>query len=247
MKAPKEDLPAIVVARTQNSKVGNAVVTHASQKSCPKDCPLLNKGCYAENSFQGWTTNRLNKAAKKYDILEIARIEAAAIRQLVADMQKPGKRKKQWKPMRIHAVGDSTTNEGTKILSDAIMEYMKAGNVKAWGYTHAHRVVDRVSWQDVSILASCETLEDAERAMQRGYAAAVIMAHPPDGKAFKVGDITVIPCVEQTHGRVCTDCKLCFNDKSLLERRAVIAFDPHGNRTNTVLQMLAEKRRRTNA
>src|SRR5580765_7996477 len=54
---------AIAVERSNNSKIGAMSATYATQRTCPKECPLRDEGCYAETGPMGFTTKRLNRAA----------------------------------------------------------------------------------------------------------------------------------------------------------------------------------------
>jgi hypothetical protein len=105
--------------------------------------------------------------------------------------------------------------------------------IPIWTYTHSWRQVKRSSWgRAISVLASCEALEQARAAMKRGYAAAVVVVrHPQGGKAWRDREtgIRVIPCPEQTRGIVCTSCRLCWREKWLKESRTVIGFEVHGS------------------
>jgi hypothetical protein len=75
--------------------------------------------------------------------------------------------------------------------------------------------------------------------MRRGYAASIVVPEHNGPKAWKAEGMTVIPCPEQTgRSQDCTTCKLCFNDKALLKRRAVIAFAAHGQSAKKVKQQL---------
>ena len=62
--------------------------------------------------------------------------------------------------------------------------------------------------------------------MSRGYAASIVTADMPD-KAFKEDGITYVPCLEQTKGITCVECRLCFDDSALLAKKIVIVFKLH--------------------
>ena len=65
-------------------------------------------------------------------------------------------------PVRLHVVGDATTNTAAKSLSDAAQYHTNKYGQPVWSYTHAWRQVDRRSWQRVSILASRESTQEPE-------------------------------------------------------------------------------------
>ncbi len=220
--------PAIAVEKSGNSKTGTVSVTHASQASCPSDCPFLRNGCYAETGPQGaFVTAKLNASTEKR-ALQVARVEAAVVRKLT------GKR-----DLRGHVVGDCKTDATAKVVSRAYDAHAAKHGRSVWSYTHAWQDVARESWGGVSILASCESVSQAKLAMGRSYAAAVVVDSFQQPKAYELDGVKLIPCPEQTRGVKCVDCRLCFNDKALLEREAVIGFLPHGSGAAKVLAALA--------
>jgi len=220
---------AIVVPESNNGKVGKVAATYAPiEQSCPRNCPFLGNGCYAAAGNTALHNRRIEEASENATALEVAKAEAIGIDRLPGDL-----------PLRLHVSGDARTNAAARELGDAAARYILRGGQEVWSYTHSFRDVDRASWGPVSILASTENLEDAKAAMDRGYAAAlVVKEHPADGRAYEVDGVKVIPCVEQTRGVNCVDCGLCFRDDKLLAQRAVIAFAAHGAMTKRVKEVL---------
>jgi hypothetical protein len=213
------------VEKSMNAKTGLVSATYVSQVSCPKDCTWLKSGCYAEAGNAAFTTNRLNKA--EGTSLDAALSEAESIRGLSGTF-----------PLRLHIVGDCPNEISADIVSDACENFKN----KVWSYTHAWRSVARVYWRKVSILASCETLRDTVAAMQRGYAASIVVSKFKSDKAWiensEAGPIKVIPCPNQTKGVTCTKCQLCWKDTFLLKNKSVIAFETHGSRKNKMNEKL---------
>jgi hypothetical protein len=206
---------AIAIAKSGNGKIGQVSATYASQESCPTTCTFKGSGCYAESGPTGFTTRRLNRDTVKGPIA-IAKQEAAAIRALKGD-----------RPLRVHVVGDCSTNAAAKIVSSAMADYPNV----SWTYTHAWRTVDRASWGNASVLASCETAQDVKDANARGYAAAIVRAEPhPSRKVYDVDEIKVLPCpAESSETLTCADCQLCTKDAMLKDRNLTIGFYVHGS------------------
>jgi len=178
-----------VVEISSNSKVGKVSATYAAQQSCPKSCALMGNGCYAESGMVGMQTRRLNRA--KQTAAKIARAEAQGIRALTGRF-----------PLRLHVVGDCKTDYAATTVSSAADEHRaKFGNA-VWTYTHAWRDVARASWGNVSVLASCETIQETVEAMAKGYAAALVLPAHKQLTAWREptssSHVTVIPCPEQT-------------------------------------------------
>jgi hypothetical protein len=206
--------------------------TYASQASCPRSCPWLGKGCYAESGLVGWQTRRLNRSALR-GAQRIARAEAQAIDALTGD-----------RLLRLHVVGDAKTEAAARELRAAARRYSARGNAprrgkKVWTYTHAWRTVPRASWGDaVSVLASVETAREAREAIAKGYAAAVVVAAFERESAYPIDGTTVISCPNQTRGVTCRDCGLCRDDERLRSAGLVIAFQAHGARGASVRKTL---------
>jgi hypothetical protein len=210
----------IAVDKSQNSKTGPVSCTYAPIHSCPKTCPFLNSGCYAQHGHSGIHLRRMNRVAetqKRTRPIDIARAEAKAIRNL-----------KGQGPLRLHVVGDCKTSRAAKVVSMAAEAYMKQHDQKAWTYTHAWKEIPRESWGDVSVLASCETLEDAKYAMERGYAACMVR-YKEFNRPFSYKGIDMIPCLQETKGIKCDKCKICMHDDKLRDNKKVICFFPHGS------------------
>ena len=226
------DRIVMAVEKSKNEKTGLVSATYAPIQSCPKTCPFMDKGCYGQKSFCGFHLRKLNKATKeqgKEFALDIALEEARAIRSLT------GK-----KPLRLHIVGDCKTPSAAKIVADACGDYISKDQQKVWTYTHAWRDIPRSNWGDISVLASCETLEEAHHAMKRGYAASIVRLKKFD-RPFNYQGVTMTPCLEMTKGIKCKDCRLCFNDKKLLENKRVICFFPHGDGSEEVKHEIRKK------
>ena len=220
---------AIYVQDSGNRKIlGSKKVdaTYTSiQSSCPKDCPLMGEGCYAELGYVGITSHRLDDEAKGSSPLEVARAEAAAIDNSYKGGDVPDKR-----DMRLHVAGDSRTIAGTRLINNAVGRWKQRGGGDAWSYTHAWKHVDRSEWSNVSILASVSSTAEVGPAILKGYASAIVVQEHPSEKAYKLegSETKWIPCPNQTRGIGCTDCRLCFDADRLFENGFGIAFAVHG-------------------
>jgi hypothetical protein len=211
--------PIIIAEFSENRKLSKRKcisTTYASQSTCPKTCPLRHHGCYAELAHTGLITHRINQS-EIIDPVEIAKIEAKGIKQLVGITN-----------IRLHTVGDCPNSESAQIVSKACDEYIKKYNKQVWGYTHAR--IPRSDWGKVSMLRSCQTLRQAEGAMQANYAAALVVSHFKGIKRYYIGrGMYGIPCPAQVNKDIaCDTCKLCMKDQMLLKNKSVILFKAHG-------------------
>ncbi len=217
--------------RKMSAKRGSVAVTGASQETCPKDCPLRDRGCYADTHWQfNLVTKPLNDSGETHP-LTIIKNEALAIDGL------PGN-----KPMRLHSVGDWPDDDCIAVGTAAVSRYIQRGVDKfkkrpaVWTYTHNHNS-RREQWGEVSILESCHTIEQVKDARKRGFAPAfVINGFPLGPKAVPLGtddngkQLKGIPCpFEISEGKVhCDECKLCWDDRNLFDKGLVVLFDLHG-------------------
>lgn len=180
----------------------------------------------------GMTTRRLNTAAEGASVLDCARAEAREIDALPDN----------GRDLRLHVVGDCPTNGAAKIVAAAAARYVARGGGSVWTYTHAWRKVHRASWGSVSVLASCENLDQAREATARGYAVAMVVESHPSDRAQVVDGSRVIACPEQTgRGVTCVDCRLCMNDGGLRDREtpAIIALAVHGQSSKRAAAAIA--------
>lgn len=232
---------ATFVEKSQNTKIsamGNVSATYASiQSTCPTTCQLRDKGCYAQTSYTGMIVRKLDKAKKTS--VQAAIEEAALIDASFKGGQVPQDGAKGGRDLRIHVAGDARNPTAAQKLGEAAKRWRKRGGGDVWSYTHAWRVVKRKVWgKGVSVLASIDKPEQAKEARKQGYTPAVVVPEHKSNKAFKAHGITWIPCLEQTIGRSCTACRLCFKADMLYKNKMGIAFAAHGSKTNELKRKL---------
>lgn len=125
--------------------------------------------------------------------------------------------------LRLHVSGDSKTITGTKLLSKAASRWLNKGGKGVWTYTHAWRNINRKHWGKISVLASIDSINDANLAKSLNYVPALVVSEFASKKAFKISgsDIKWIPCPAQTNDNVsCSSCKLCFSEQKLKQINA---------------------------
>ena len=229
---------AIYVEGSKNSKLSKSepvdstyVSIHAS---CPKSCALMIEGCYGKTSFTGIVNSRLNKEAIKSSALDTARAEAFAIDESYKGGEVPGR------SMRLHVIGDSRTVAGTKLINSAVKRWKKRGGNIVWAYTHSWQNISRDRWNQVSMLASIDSIDQVSLARENGYAPAIVVSEHKSDKVYLLdgSDVKWIPCPAQTRDVACLDCKLCFNADRLFEDNFGIAFAAHGVQKNKIKKRL---------
>lgn len=240
--------PGVTVTEptTWSLKLGPVAKTVAPRQTCPDTCSFKGKGgCYPENDNTRRHWDRLTHQARDMTDEQIAQAEADGIDKLLAN-----------KDLRLHIAGDCKTEAAVKILAAAARRYITRGKERmegwvekgksghrpkkprreprVWTYTHSWRFIPRHVWGPISVLASCETVEDVFHAALAGYASAIVVPEFESHRAYDLKDgslrAKIVPCPAQTWpGAVnCMSCRLCFNDKKLMDRDVTIAFAVHG-------------------
>lgn len=230
---------AIYVVDSGNTKIMGSKKVDATytsiESSCPKSCPLKGDGCYAQLSFVGIQTRRLDDEAEGFSPIQVARSEAAAI-----DASYKGGPVAKDRALRIHVAGDCRTIASAKLVNSAVGRWKKRGGGSVWSYTHAWKNVPRSDWHHVSILASVTNVGEVAEARSKGYAPSIVVPEHPSDKAYTLegSDVKWIPCPAQTRDVGCTDCKLCFNADRLFQSNMGIAFAAHGIKKNNIKRRL---------
>jgi hypothetical protein len=120
--------------------------------------------------------------------------------------------------------------------------WKKRGGTAAWSYTHAWKNVPANIWTNVSMLASVDTIEQANQAVKDGYAPAIVVSQHLSDKAYRLkGSKTKwIPCPAQTHEEKvgCLECLLCAKSEDLKSTNHGIAFEAHGASKNKIKRRL---------
>lgn len=179
-------------------------------KTCPKSCPLLGNGCYAYYMEK--------PSPAPLTPLMLSQMEAAKI------MRLPGN-----KPLRLHVKGDFFNRRCAEEIVGACEKYIEKQGEVVWAYTHNHKI-PRSVFGNVSILRSCHTLKEVEKAHQDGFAAALTVKQFQSPKAYRISAKFVgIPCPAQTGDVKCEECKLCMRDTKLHGAKRVILFEGHGS------------------
>lgn len=197
--------------------------------------------------MSGYTfVGRLDHRAKErgWGGWETIAAEADAIERTFQNKMPQDGWKGRGRDMRLHISGDTYNESSTWILGTAASNYMLRGGGRVWTYTHRWREVARDRWKLVSALASVESVDEFKEAERQGYAMAITLPYFPTEKAFQVPgrpDLRVVPCLAETRGLTCIECRLCFDDKKLREKGIVIGFSLHGTNSTVASQRLGER------
>lgn len=208
---------------------------------------MKDAGCYVQTGFTKFAALRLDSAARGHTAKEVVAEEGRLIDRAFKGGQIPQDGARGGRDLRIHVGGDVGSRGAAELLGEACERWVQRGGARPWTYTHLYREIPRESWgRDISVLASVHDAEDIEVARSRGYAAAIVVNAFPSDKAFTLpgSSARIIPCPAETRGTTCVNCRLCLDDKALLERNAAIAFEKHGPGTKTGGHGLVQLRRK---
>lgn len=208
----------IFTARSSNRKTGDVPTAwiganeEEARESCA-GCPLLGGGCYAWIGAVRFGAISARKSAVKRP----ARYTLAAAIKGAA---------RSARMLRLTGIGD--IGRSGVALADQVVSEAKAAGLAPVGYTHHWResgVAD--AWRG-RLMANTESAVDADRAVDAGWRATVIVsADAPRVSATPAGR-KVIVCPAQAaedRGVTCNTCRLCDASKP----GPVIAFRAHGN------------------
>lgn len=229
----KVSTPISIVGKSHNSKLGLMSATYAAQRTCPTTCPFRGDydnagGCYAEHEVLRFSTLQRNRVADnaRATLAELARAEAEGIRKLA-------RRRGRKLALRVHVVGDCSTPDAAQQVGSAMCDYVATTGKPAYTYSHSWRDIDRSDWNGAAVLASCESVADAVAARERGYHVALVVAEHTSDRAYDVEGVgRVVPCLNQTRGLHCAECKICFRGN------VNVAFAPHSGGAERVRSAL---------
>lgn len=202
----------------RNPKTGNVptawigATREESRQSCG-DCPLLHGRCYAQCGRVAMAHTRLLEGVRRKGDKTYSLEAALAHRPRRARMA------------RLSAIGEPAAL-GTGAVA-RIARTVRAAGLALVGYTHQWRPRPGLRRY---LLASCETLEQVDRALAKGWRAAVVLPREHDVNAVvytPAGHRVVVCPAVRTDGHIqCNDCRACDASRP----GPVIGFPEHGPR-----------------
>lgn len=220
----------LFVRKSGNVKTGPIPVSYTERDSCPAHCPLKQDGsCYAEAGF--YTRMAWSRAASASDW--------AALCDNVRALP-------EGQPWRHNVAGDLPHHNG-RIDVDALVQLTDANNGKR-GYTYTHHGLEAGKVSSVTashnvnalrlanasgftVNASCDSIEQADRARAMGLPAVVVVESDAPAKSTSPAGNPIAVCPAQLSDKVtCATCRLCRTP----DRPVIVAFRAHGNRAAKV-------------
>jgi hypothetical protein len=211
----------IVTLKSQNEKLGPMAATYrglsdeGKKSTCSPDCPLKNKGCYAEFGPMAWGTKKAELNPKD-DWKQVADF---------VDSLPHGA------SVRFHVKGDFYYNGklDKEYISALRLALYKRQDLKAWTYTHARGedlryLLEMFSDTPLCVNVSLENLQPAVNYCETGVPTVVTVGE--DFHSQKFNNVLVRVCSALLDDKVtCSQCKLCAHRP----RNFVVAFRAHGS------------------
>lgn len=210
-------------AQSRNAKTGNIPTAWVGQTkeeawdSCD-GCVLRGAGCYAWSGSVRMGHSNLLKVASN-----------GADRSIDWALEN---RHSSARNVRLTGIGD--IGRCGKEIADQIVEHIEAEGLGIVGYTHHWRENEVAEAWKGRLMASCETEEDADKAVSEGWRATMIVGEdsPRTFRTAAGNRVSVCPAQLREGSIDCNNCRLCDASRDLAP---VIAFIVHGNKKKTIL------------
>lgn len=228
-KGIRDDGPLRVsfVLESGNRKTGPIPVSMTSARTCPKSCPLYNRGCYAEQHIVAIHWRRLS-AGKGLTWSEFcAKVAALPAGQV-------------W---RHNEAGD-LPGDDDKIDLPKLWALVLANRGKR-GWTYSHKPLDKhaktfreANARGFTINFSADSFAEADRAAAMGLPVVVTLPIGAPTRGLKTpGGRTIVTCPATLHEEVtCESCKLC----AVGHRKSIVGFPAHGDRKGMISERLRQ-------
>lgn len=204
---------------SKNAKTGPIPTTMTERVSCPSSCNFRGNGCYAENFPLSLHWSRVESKGISFAQL-LDKIRSLPAGQL-------------W---RHNAAGDLPHIDGNLDGDYLSTLAANAAHTRPIIYTHhdiqnPHNAANIRIVQDtyqVTVNASCESLQQAEQALNAGINAVAVTPSNAPTRTYKTAqESTVVTCPATYKDHVtCASCGLCARDRRT--NRVIVAFPAHG-------------------
>lgn len=213
--------------KSSNAKTGAIPVTTSSSNTCPKACPLKDKGCYAKTGPVSWHWNKVSKGERGDNFKALVR----SIKSL-----------NDGETWRHNVAGDLMHNE-QKIDIAALVKIIKANKNKN-GFTYTHHdmtsehnqeAVAYANYAGFTINLSANNVKHADELKALNVGPVVTVLHSETKENFTTpGGNKIVVCPATLRDDVtCATCKLCAR----ADRKSIIGFPAHGAQKRTVNEM----------
>jgi hypothetical protein len=209
--------------QSKNNKTGGIPVSTSSAVTCPDDCPLKGKGCYAGGGPLNMHWRKVTEGKRGTDLRGFV------------DMLRWIPEGELWRHNQAGDLPGINNDVDTEALS-AIVEANKGKR----GYTYTHKPVIGDQWRHnrdaiksandngFTINLSADTLAEADELSALDIAPVVVVVpeSAPESGETPAGRRWIVCPAQTIEGMTCKDCGYC--QKSNTGRR-IVAFRAHGS------------------
>lgn len=198
------------------------------EATCPSTCRYKDNGCYEQAGITGGRAKKRDRAAARLTGYQVSELEAATIdAQWPAGVPQDGAR--GGRDLRLHVAGDAPSEAGARLLAAAAQRWLDRGGGAVWTYTARWGEIPRAAWAPIRVLASVQTVEEADEAAALGYTPAYSISRFESRRTYPIrrsaSALRLIPCPAETGSRDCVRCRLCLRE---LPPDVAIGFQVHG-------------------
>lgn len=219
-----EDIRASLVYESKNKKTGPMPVSITSRHSCPKACPLMGNGCYAEGGKMRlhWAAVTSGKRGWDWDLF---------CRRVAAIPEGAG-----W---RHNQAGD-LPGDGERINAGMLGQLVEANRGRR-GFTYTHypmageatvaehnrAAVAHANANGFTINLSADGVHEVDALVAHGVGpvVTVLPIGAPEKQRTAGGNLVVKCPIETGKATDCKSCMLCYR----VNRKTVVGFTAHGN------------------
>ncbi len=207
-----------LVKKSSNAKTGPIPISNSSRATCPKACPFIKQGCYADAGYHtrlNWDAVTAGKRGTDFDSF-CESIAALPDGQL-------------WR----HNVSGDLVGVDNKISKSKLRQLTQA-NTGRRGFTYTHYPLDvpgnheaivHANWGGFTVNVSANSAQHAAD-LYNEYHLPTVAVLPIEAPRKQVIDgVTIVICPATYRDDVtCASCKLC----AVSDRSVVVGFPAHG-------------------
>jgi hypothetical protein len=227
-------LAILWTAKSSNAKTGPMPVSTTSKETCPRDCPFMGNGCYAESGPLAFLWANLSKVENAGDTFKNGKATMTSLPW--SGFTAKVSALPEGTVWRHNQAGDLPNTFG--MISDTLMTELVAANRGKRGFTYTHHnvlqnehnrnVVAFANREGFTINLSGNNLAHADALADLAIAPVVtVLPASVHGKADiatpKGRKVVVCPATYRDDVS-CATCKLC----SVRDRNVIVGFPAHG-------------------
>jgi hypothetical protein len=213
-------LRVLFVHESRNRKTGPIPVSMTAASTCPPSCPLMNRGCYAEQHMVAIHWRRLSAGGgiSWQDFLkEVRALPEGQI----------------W---RHNEAGD-LPGDGEELDQRKLVELVSSNRGRR-GFTYTHKSLEHARLYKAATMLgftvniSTDSLAQADAAAALGLPVTTVLPHDAPDKGNRTPEgrhVVVCPAELRVHV-TCERCKLC----AVGSRKSIVGFRAHGDRAKQI-------------